>query len=105
MNSEATNKLGRAPASDDQRDAVHIAIVPVIAGEKLFPGQDVGIEEGRAVRCRNPIGIIDPFLKRSVQRNEPCWLLIYPGTITSLRHDWTHPALDSGTKGIEDDGD
>lgn len=98
---DSAAKLGNTPSSEDQRDAVHIAIVPVVAGEKLFPGQDVGIIDGGLVgRCAKPIGIIDPFLKRSVQRNERCWLLLYPGSITSLRHDWTHHAFDGDTKGL-----
>lgn len=103
MQSEA--KLGTTPTSDDQRDAVHIAIVPVIAGEKLFPGQDVGIIDGGLVgRCTKPIGIVDPFLKQSVQRNERCWLLLYPGSITSIRHDWTHHAFDGDSGGHHHDG-
>ena len=97
LKSEA--KLGLPPSGDDQRDAVHIAIVPVVAGEKLFPGQDVGIVGDSLVgRSAHPIGIVDPFLKRSVQPNERCWLLLYPGSITSLRHDWTHPAFDGAAE-------
>ncbi len=40
------------------------------------------------------IGVIDPFLEFYVMRWERCWLLINPGTITSLRHDWTHSKID-----------
>ena len=77
------------------KDAIHIAIAPVIAAEKLKPGQHVGFVKRNTTDVGvsdNPIGIIDPFLKGDLEPGDKCWMCLYPQTITGLRHDWTHPA-------------
>lgn len=77
------------------RDAVHVAVVAVAAGSMFSPGQHVSLSPDRstAVTGDDPIGIVDPFLDRRVQRGERFWLYLYPRTITSLCHNWTHPAF------------
>lgn len=82
-----------------ERDAIHIAAVPVFAAEKLYPGQHVGADtEGKASvsgRVTPLIGIVDPFLSEAaVYPDQRFWLFMYPNTITSLKHNWTHPILD-----------
>lgn len=88
------NKLGLGqiipPDAKQFKDAIHVAIAPMIAGECLKPGEHVGIEEGGkmylATMLIEPIGIVDPFLKNiTVGVGERFWLFLYPGTITSLR--------------------
>jgi hypothetical protein len=87
--------LGKLLTGKQERDAIHIAIAPVIANEKLAPGQDIGlIKENRAGVTANPIGIVDPFLKSLVFPEQQFWMFLYPNTITSLRHDWAHPSFD-----------
>jgi hypothetical protein len=85
------------PDGENRRDAVHVAIAPVIASEDLVPGQHVGLDGGRPThawaRANTKIGIVDPFLAEPVKRGQRFWLFLYPGTITSLRHVWTHPAF------------
>lgn len=81
-----------------ERDAIHIAVAPVVAMTLLVPGQHIGfIQEGdlRLVGTTSSklIGIVDPFLKQVVQPNQSFWMFLYPQTITSLRHLWTHPAF------------
>lgn len=46
-----TPNLGDLCDSDARRDAVHIAVAPVIAGQHLDPGYHVGLDDsGRAAR-------------------------------------------------------
>lgn len=79
------------------RDAVHVAIAPVVAGQTLMPGWHVGFEDGEAITCHSSekpmkmIGIVDPFIQGSVKKGEWFYLFLYPGTITTLRHVWQHP--------------
>lgn len=88
-------KLGALIEGVEQRDAVHVAIAPVTATEELRPGQDIGFVEGslELVGPVNCIGIVDPFLKHGVRMGQRFWMFLYPQSIISLRHDWTHPAF------------
>ncbi len=72
------------------RDAVHVAVIAVTAGTTLNPGERVGKDGTRA----DPVGIVDPFLDVSVKKGQRFWLFLYPRTITSLHHSWTHPAFE-----------
>lgn len=89
------DQLGRLARGDERRDAVHIAITPCEASEALKPGQHVGVDAmGRlSARTEHKIGIVDPFLRRDVEEGQRCFLCLYPNTITSLRHEWVHPAI------------
>lgn len=87
-------RLGELAGQYESRDAVHIAIAPVVAIETLRPGEHVGLStDGRGTKLATAIGIVDPFLKDSVKSGERFWVFLYPRTITSLRHEWTHPAF------------
>ena len=80
-----------------RRDAVHVAVAPVTAVERLAPGAHVGFvsanDRERVGTSRTPIGVVDPFLQEEVQPGERFWLFLYPNSVTSLRHVWTHPAF------------
>jgi hypothetical protein len=80
------------------RDAVHIAIAPVQATMNLTPGREIGfVREGNTNMVGivdTPIGIVDPFLKHLVVKGQYFYMYLFPQTITSLRHDWTHPAFE-----------
>lgn len=89
-----TLKIGQVITSPQQKDAVHMAIVPVVVGHYMMPGTHVGFDtNGRVTEWEavKKIGIIDPFLTSDVDSGETVWLFLYPGSITSLRHDWDHP--------------
>lgn len=74
-------KIGELVPVGQGRDAVHVAIIPMVAYRTMRPGE----------RLNN--GIVDPFLTRDVCPGERYWLCLYPNTVTSLRHVWTHPAF------------
>lgn len=89
MENKALETLGQKIKGNEGRDAIHLAVIPVQATMQLEPGYDTGV----AGNQQDPIGIVDPFLKTSVFPGEYFWLVLYPRTITSLRHEWTHPAI------------
>lgn len=91
-------KVGELIAPGSQRDAIHIAVAPVVATERLEPGQTIGFanDDMRSVEACElamSVGIVDPFLRKTVQEGEHFWMFLHPNTITSLRHNWTHPAF------------
>lgn len=90
--------LGKIITTSQHRDSVHIAVCPVVAAETLFPGQHVGLTGGDHATGKGPsVGIVDPFLTTRVKPGERFWLYLYPGSVTSLRHVWEHPAFPEGT--------
>lgn len=92
-----TPKLGQLIECEVHRDAIHIAVAPVTAGEKLRPGEDIGVDGSTAKADIVPlVGIVDPFLKKAVFPGQRFYVFLYPGTITSLRHEWVHPAFGGG---------
>ena len=62
--------LGQPCGDDARRDAVHTM--------SMSP---------RAV------GVLDPFRKDCIKAGSRVWGLLYPGTITGLRHVWSHSAF------------
>ena len=98
--SMADPQFGRLVPTDfpDERDAIHIATAAVFATEDLNPGDHVGFvtkdndKMGRSEIA--PLGIVDPFLPKPVKKGERFWVFLYPGTIQSLRHNWSHPSFD-----------
>lgn len=86
--------IGKLITEERGRDAIHVAVAPVTAACVLEVGTHVSIDsDGKACLGSHPIGIVDPFLKRSVKTGERFYLFLYPGSITSLRHEWIHPAF------------
>lgn len=104
MSESYVPKLGQLCDDSDRRDAVHIALAPVIAACNLEPGQFVGLVNGQATwNVETFIGVVDPFLKDEVKKGERFWLMLLPGTITGLRHVWSHPAFKARVMEINDE--
>lgn len=98
--SMADPQFGRLVPADfpDERDAIHIATAAVFATEDLNPGDHVGFVDKRQDHMGRselaPVGVVDCFLPRPVKKGERFWVFLYPGTIQSLRHSWSHPSFD-----------
>ena len=106
---DALETLGMIHFKPEKRDAIHLAVEPVVAGMILAPGEKIGILHGVAypagstqmidanlngkVPCQ---GIVDPFLPRNVNRGESFWFIMNPRMVTSLRHVWDHPDFPEG---------
>lgn len=93
----AQETVGKIIADDEQQDAIHFAVAPVVAAQMLLPGSHVGfVEDGNQQlvgAAGKHLGIVDPFLTSAVKQGERFWLFLYPNTISGLRHQWTHPAF------------
>lgn len=91
MTQQYQPNLGHLCDDTAKRDAVHIAVAPTVAPCDLLPGQHVDAtglpDKSRAV------GIVDPYHVGGIGKGQRFWLFLYPGTVTSLRHDWEHPAF------------
>ena len=90
-------ELGKVIDGNQYRDAIHIAVAPVLATERLAPGEHigfVGVDKESVGRSKSPIGIVDPFLTGPVFVGERFWMFLYQNSITTLRHEWTHPAFE-----------
>ncbi len=96
--------LGKLITSDDapSRDAIHIAVAAVTAGQNLEPGDRVILDPEMpltvlaAMAGDKEVGIVDPFITRTVFAGERFYLFLAPNTITGLRHQWSHPAFPVG---------
>jgi hypothetical protein len=91
--------VGKPLARDAEpiRDAIHISVISVFAGETMQPGTPVfvtgkGEYAWPGVWGRSDIvGLVDPFLQKPIKKGDRFVLFVLPGTITGLRHVWTHP--------------
>lgn len=93
VTTDALETLGSIISEKEKRDAIHLAVEPVIAAHLLQPGDDVGLLPDGSATTEGVkfLGIVDPFLKEPVAEGERFWLVVYPRQITSLRHVWEHP--------------
>lgn len=93
--SDTQQLIGKLVDGSPERDAVHVAVVAVEAHEELAPGTHVGFDQSSEISSRASvkIGVVDPFLQQVACPGDKFWLFLYPNTITSLNHHWTHPAF------------
>ncbi len=91
----ALDTLGTIHGREEGRDAVHLAVYSVTAGQRLLPGEHVAVRDGVAISVHpgEGPGIVDPFLTSRLEKGQRFWLVLYPKTVHSLRHVWSHPAF------------
>jgi hypothetical protein len=103
MSKEITqDTIGKLLKGEFERDAIHIAVLPVICDDEyLSPGDSIGLIYGSTERVKyrdsrnGSIGVVDPYLREGVRKGEKFWMFINPNTITGLRHQWHHPVIDA----------
>jgi hypothetical protein len=93
VTTDALETLGTIIGPNEKRDAIHLAVENVVAKAWLYPGDHVTADGRLGIKDGDAVGIVDPFLKKSVKVGEHFWLVVYPRQIHSLRHVWTHPAF------------
>ena len=85
--------LGHVPETRE-RDAVHVAIVPLTAACDLLPGQHVGLDsDSKLTPTGKLIGIVDPYRVGMIRAGTSVYLCLYPDTVVGMRHEWQHPAF------------
>ena len=105
MSEDILRSIGTLHDAEMPRDAIHIAVTPVVATTRIAPGEKISFVAGsteKVAPSADGCGLADPFLNAPVYPGERFWMFMYPGSITSLRHDWTHPAFADGRLSIED---
>lgn len=102
---DALDTLGMIHFRQEKRDAIHLAVDPVIAAEDMKPGQRIGIVEGHAYPAGTKLhsgavvpchGIVDPFLPAGPMAGDRFWFVMNPRMVQSLRHVWNHPDFSEG---------
>ncbi len=93
VTTDALATLGTIIDDQQKRDAIHLAVEPVVAGCTLIPGWHVVIKGGVAkpAAAGKGMGIVDPFLVDPVEEGQRFWFIMYPRQVRSLRHVWSHP--------------
>lgn len=95
---DALETLGMIHFKEEKRDAIHLAVLPVVAGCQLAVGEPISIVDGVAWPVGVMIkgvkapyhGIVDPFLPRKPEAGESFWFVMAPRMVQSLRHVWSH---------------
>ena len=90
------------------RDAIHVAVVLVVAKEPLKAGQRIGIvgtsyyKNGEYLgaafsteTCDRYHGVVSPFIDpdTTLTKDDVFWMIMKPNTVTDLRHAWSHDVL------------
>ncbi len=108
------NSIGKKLTGIEERDCVHIALMPAIAAEEVYPGEEVALAYGTKNTIKpasssygiKTIGIVDPFIglpnsgedhtwrSRIIEKGEKCYVFLFPGTVNGMRHQWHHPEID-----------
>lgn len=79
------------------KDAIHVPVVLACANTDLSAGDRIRLTalEDCYDATFDPDGpaIVDPFLQGAVRAGKMFWAVMLPGTVTNLRHHWTHESV------------
>lgn len=98
---DVLRRIGTCHQQSFGRDAVHIALASVRAYEDLNPGDRlcfavkgddkwVKKDTGDWEKDGNALGIADPFITQPINKGSWFYIFLFPGSIKSLKHEWTH---------------
>lgn len=83
------------------RDAVHIPIVPVIAGGFIKPRSLLTLSKkssgdifAKVSEMPTSIAVVDPFISETINPGEIFYAWLRPESAQKLWHEWTHRQLD-----------
>jgi hypothetical protein len=108
---EPLRTIGTLLDGTEQRDAIHIAVMPVISADRwIGPGDKLRLVFGttnQVIKVREGddekgIGVADPFLNEEINKGDKFWMFMYPNSITGLRHQWVHPEVDTEMAPLSD---
>ncbi len=98
-----------------ERDAIHVAVIPVICGEDYMqPGEKVKLkfnDTNIIIPLHNNndkdyVGVISPFLfdekYGSINKGDKVYLILKPNSVTEMRHHWKCPSVDNIKKDVGD---
>jgi hypothetical protein len=115
--SDAQQNIGKLIEGEAFRDAIHIAILPAIAGEDIQPGDQLKFAYGSTEKVMrwSPyhendrpeayIGIADPFIYtgwEGIGTGQRFYMFVKPNTVTGMRHHWHLPAVDEAQPPTDD---
>ena len=90
------------PETTGIRDAIHVAVVSLIAADTLGPGQRVVWKDknvsviAHVGTSHHGIGIVNPFVFGGYyHKGDKVWIMLYPNSVTGMTHHWSHPDFDS----------
>ena len=108
---DALETLGTIHKYKERRDAIHLGVEPVVAGESgLGAGDYLKWENSNRERVvfadpdtDSVIGIVDPFIREPINEGDSFWLIVLPREITSLVHVWEHPSFPSFAESVAEE--
>lgn len=102
--------LGMKLGKGIRRDCAHSPLLPVTAEVALVRAQKVVLRGIICPKTGYPVvepaetaiffGVVDPFLDEEIRPGDCFYVMVQPGTVTSLRHVWTHPDLMLGADSV-----
>lgn len=95
VSTDALETLGKLIGPEERRDAIHLAVIPMVSPVDVSRGDFVAAD-GHPCAEKDAVGIVDPFLPGEyfeVKEGQTYWLVLKPRRITSLRHVWSDPAF------------
>jgi hypothetical protein len=89
------------------RDAIHVAVVQVIAGQMdlkvghriYLSGNNRGFPVAYNWKPTSLVpsdGVVSPFIymdRHFIQKGDTFWMIMNPSSVTDLRHAWSHPSI------------